>query len=241
MQPALKSVPDSNPESNNQVADAVKAIKKMSGDKQITADQERIATYALSKNSEFALLANRILNQSADPESIRLLNPKEFKAIAEILGMTEEDAQLAIEASHKSGPAGLTDNSKEEDLWLLLASLSSQNSDTLADRLMNFAKSITGMREMAKMQQEELKTIAVKYKQKIIDTIVPVAHTENGIPIYKDQLGFFAAYRQGFKAAMVDSGSRRMVGTTPDTSLDEQGLKVDKKLSEQFGIRMSRY
>jgi hypothetical protein len=195
------------------------------------------------KDPKFALLVNRIFNQGADPESIRLLEPEAFKKVAEILGLSEKDAIETIAVAHRSGPAGLTDNSKEEALWLLLASISdSENDNTpVSERIKFFSDALSSLRGMSEMEFEDLIKLSKNYKEEIIEKVQPVSYTANGVPIYKDQLGFFVAYRQGLKAAMVDSGSRRMVGTTPDTSLEEQGLTVDKQLSPQFGIRMSRY
>ena len=212
-------------------------ITMLSEEHLITRDQERIASEAM-KSETFALLSNRIMNQGSDPESIRLIEVEAFRKVAEKLGLNEKQAIDAIQIAHKFGPAALKDKSSEEELWLLTASISADESDKkeLSDRLKQFVYAIDEIRGMSEKSTDELKNIANEYRNYILSTITPIGKTESGIPIYNDDLGFFSAYRSGHKAAIVDAGDYSAVGTTPDTTLEKEGISVDKKLSDQFGL-----
>ncbi len=223
------------------VSDIVESVEQLSTDKQITRDQERIVT-AVLQDPEQAMLINRLVNQGSDPESLRKVNPDAFKRIADTIGLSEEEAVKVIQKAHHLGPAVLEDGGRDEILWLLIASISADESAkrNLADRLVQFGQAIERMNQMADKTDEDLRAQALNYKTEILEKIKPISHTPNGVPIYNKDLGFFAAYRSGIQAAIVQANDGYdAVGTTPDTTLAEQGLSIEKEISPHFGLNFT--
>jgi hypothetical protein len=233
--------PQNIPETPAPVASLSESIKALANDRKITRDQERISSSVL-ENPEYALLANRVMNQGADPESLRLIDPASFKALGEKLGLDEAVSIQAIQTAHGKGPAALADGSKEEALWLILASLSLDESSgtPMAERLIHFGDSLRQLKALSQKDADELMEIAKVFRAQVIEENQPIGKTAEGIPIYKGDFGFFSAYRSKFKAAIVQAEGYDAVGTTPDTTLEEQNLSVDKKLSPQFGLRFKK-
>jgi hypothetical protein len=59
---------------------------------------------------------------------------------------------------------------------------------------------------------------------------------ERGFPHTDVDHGFYVAYKQGHKVCAVKQGGLTFWGTVSETSLEEQGIVVDKVLSPTFGI-----
>jgi hypothetical protein len=232
------NIPDKNTDSLSASQEIAVKITKLSESRQITRDQERISVEALN-NPEFALLTNRVMNQGSDPESIRLTDTASFKKVCEKLELSEQEGIDAIQKAHRLGPAALEDGSRGEALWLLTASISVDETQKISfsERLLQFADALRQLKEMAETDLPKLLEQAKNYKDKVLKETSPIGRTPEGIPIYDKDLGFFAAYRSGIKAAIVQAKGYDAVGTTPDTSLAEQGLTVDKQLSPNFGLR----
>jgi hypothetical protein len=212
-------------------------FSRLSQDKLITRDQERVGK-EIATDPNLALITNRLMNQGSDPESLRLIDPESFNLIAEKLGLTSEQAAGAITTAHTKGPASLENESAEENLWLLLASISEEHEGTgsIKERLEQFHGALTDLETFAEFDKEDLETEAGEFKESLLKEIKPIRE-EDGIPVYEEDIGFFVAYRKGCKAAMVEQPEITFVGTTPDTTLEEQGLKVDKQLTPHFGLR----
>lgn len=235
----MKNTPDETLQSP--VSGIIESLEQLSADKQISRDQERVVT-AVLQDPEQAMLANRLLNQGADPESLRKANPDAFRRIADTLGFSEEEGIEVIQKAHHLGPAALEDGGRDEILWLLFASISVDESAkrNLADRLVQFGQAIESMNQMADETDEDLRMQALNYKTDILEKIKPIGHTPNGVPIYNKDLGFFAAYRSGIQAAIVQADDGYdVVGTTPDTTLAEQGLSAEKEISPHFGLNFA--
>jgi hypothetical protein len=59
---------------------------------------------------------------------------------------------------------------------------------------------------------------------------------ERGFPHTDVDHGFYVAYKEGHKVCAVKQGGLTFWGTVPETSLEAQGIVVDKVLSPTFGI-----
>ena len=68
----------------------------------------------------------------------------------------------------------------------------------------------------------------------------PFTFDERGFPHGDQDHSFYVAYKTGYKVCCVTSPNGTVFwGTTPDTSLAEQGITVDKQISPQFGLNFS--
>ncbi len=59
----------------------------------------------------------------------------------------------------------------------------------------------------------------------------------DGLPVSEHDHAFWLGYKAGHKVVAVKAGTMHFIGTTPNTSLEEQGIAVDKNISPNFGIR----
>jgi len=226
-------------------------ITELSKSRKITRDQERIADGAL-ENQDFALLANRILNQGTDPELLRRTVPEAVYFVATQLGMTQEEADKAIETAHKMGPGSLPVDSKQEWLWLILAKHSvdeAEKPETPAAVLRSSARKIVALENYAdsKPTPEAVEADAREFRKLKLAETQPIGKapqqmkTKEGtladIPLYDHDLGFYAAYRSGSPiAAVKDKDGLVFYGSDGSLTLEEAGIKLDKPLSPYFGI-----
>lgn len=216
------------------------AIAELSKSKSITREQERIADASLA-DSSFALLANRSLNQGADPAWLSMVVPDAVNTVASHLGLTPEQADAAIKLAHSAGPGAFKQDSPEEFLWLVLAKHSIDEANKSAEPAKVLAASA---RKMVQLEQyvasnPSFETDARAFRQQIIEEVKQEGSAALGtdIPLYANDLGFYVAYRTGHHAAAVRSKDGLFFyGTDGSLTLEQSGIKVDKQLSPTFGI-----
>ncbi|MDO8581676.1 MAG: hypothetical protein Q7S16_02260 [bacterium] len=216
-------------------------IAELSKKRVITQDQERIGDAAL-KDKEFALIANRALNQGTDPELLRRTVPESVHAIAEQLGLSDEDANKAIEIAHSRGPGSLAKDSASEWLWLTLARFSTDEAGKAGlppeKVLAASARKIVAFEQYAGGSPSVEKD-ARGYRDELLEKTKPVGTAPLGtnVPLYTSDLGFYAAYRTGNSVAAVkDAKGLVFYGTDGSTTLKDAGIVVDKELAPGFGI-----
>lgn len=207
---------------------------------------------------------NRLLLQGADPLYLMETCPGAFEFLCNNLDLSEESGREAILLAHEQGPAvllceqggipvdpdeltfqaqwGLNEKWRREGLWLLLASFSDCTEEeynlemTMLRRIQRATYSAWKFQSLAGSCSPNLPWSALR----IIKTFAhrcPITLDERGIPHVTKDEGFYIAYRAGHKVCAYDTPSGLIFyGTVPSTSLDEQGIKVDKKISEQYGL-----
>jgi hypothetical protein len=214
----------------------------------ITRDQERIADGAL-QDPDFALLANRALNQGTDPELLLRTVPEAVMSVGGRLGLSREQATKAIQTAHRTGPGSLSKDSAEEWLWLILAKHSLDEAakpvrpeDVLAEsarKIVEFERYAFDYTSEPTIARRALMRDAKEFRDQIIQRTTPVgdAPQGSGIPLYDSDMGFYAAYRTGHPVAAVrDANGLVFYGTDGSVTLEAAGIKVDKLLSPTFGI-----
>ncbi|MBI4434916.1 hypothetical protein HY635_03850 [Candidatus Uhrbacteria bacterium] len=215
-------------------------VADLSKARRITRDQERIADTAL-QDPDFALLANRCLNQGTDPELLLRTVPESVHAIAQRLGLTPEQAEQAIQAAHRTGPGSLPKDSPAEWLWLALAEHSLDEATKPKEPERVLAASARKIVEFERYagSEPDVERDARAFRETILERTKPIddAPQGSGIPIYDSDLGFYAAYRTGHPVAAVRTPDGLVFyGTDGSVTLEAAGITVDKLLSPTFGI-----
>lgn len=215
-------------------------IAELAQTRQINRDQERIAVTAIG-DADFALLANRALQQGTDPELLRRTVPESVYTVAATLGLTPEQADNAITRAHRTGPGLLPIDSADEWLWLTLAKHSVDETNTPqepAQVLAESARRIVAFERYA-ASMPNVEGDARAYRETIIARTqsIGTAPLGSGVPLYENDLGFYVAYRTGSPVAAVRTPEGlTLYGTNGSTTLADAGITVDKQLSDTFGI-----
>lgn len=223
----------------------LKGITELSTNRVITRDQERIASTALW-DSDYALLANRALNQGADPELLRHTMTEAFEKIAERLGLEPEQAHQAIEKAHKMGPGSLAVDSAEEWLWLIMVkfSLDEANKPQKPKNVLAESARMMVAFENYSRGNSDFVAEAKDHRELIKSQVQPFDTAPKGtdIPLYANDYAFYVAYRSGKHAAAVRSKDGLIFyGTDSSVTLEELGIKVDKQLSPYFGLDFPKH
>lgn len=208
----------------------------------ITRDQERIADGAL-QDPDFALLANRALNQGTDPELLLRTVPDAVVSIAGRLGLSREQATKAIQTAHRTGPGSLPKDSAEEWLWLILAmhSVDEATKPKEPERVLFLtARKIMEFEDYSRDAVDpQVERDARAFREGILERTKPVADAPQGsqVPLYDSDLGFYAAYRTGHPVAAVKAPDGLVFyGTDGSVTLEAAGITVDRQLTPIFGI-----
>jgi len=142
-----------------------------------------------------------------------------------------------------------------EALWLVLASVSDtteegyQKDTSILVRMQRAMRAGTNLEANLKTYHMALLSGAAgsrpEFRSALTDAFLAaekfIATTvftpdANGIPVTDVDAGFYVGYKRGFKVMGVRAGDKVFYGTTPDTTLDAQGVKVDEKVSESYGF-----
>jgi len=202
---------------------------------------------------------NRVLVQGPDPLLLALICPDEFKEICASLNLTEASGMEAIQSAHWRGPGILLEGQglpldfkgpfedisgawRREALWLFLASMSDCTEE-------GYGSGITLVERMRRITRSTNRLSRLAYGRTLGDimfnalTAMRAFHTStlmmpdaNGVPVTNVDHGFYIGYKAGYKVVGVKAGNNTFYGTTPDTTLAEQGVKVDVNISESYGF-----
>jgi hypothetical protein len=202
---------------------------------------------------------NRALIQGPDPLYLTEVCPTEFEELCLALGLSAEDGRKAIESAHWTGPGCLllgtglpvdcTDFSdipkewRQEALWLVLASMSDcteegyQAKITLVQRFQRQARAISNLSRFA-YGRRSLGDVMFKAigALRVFNKATVFTFDERGFPHTDRDEGFYIGYKAGHKVVGVKAGNNIFYGTTPDTTLAEQGVVVDVNISPSYGF-----
>lgn len=197
----------------------------------------------------------RMFRFGADPLFLMEAAPGAFTDLCRILELPEEKGKEAIEKAHWMGPAtllgggagwdgdyeaDLTEQEKCEVLWLFLA----DNSDCVED---GYGEDVTLLERICRAfhAAETVNPAGLSKKGILQDASEALAKFKNTTEFTFDDAGhphsdqdhsFYVAYKTGYKVCCVHTPTMDFWGTTDATTLEEQGVKVDKPLSPHFGI-----
>lgn len=208
---------------------------------------------------DFTIL-NRALIQGPDPLFLMETCPAQFLRLCQELELDDASGRDAIEKAHWQGPGVLLEGQglalgdwntddlsrfslakKREMLWLVLASISDCTEDgygpqvTILERFQRAMKAATALDAIVVNDVEHASAPAYRALEKFLAT-TKLTFDERGFPHTDVDHGFYVAYKLGHKVCAVKSGPLTFWGTTPDTTLAEQGVVVDTLLSPSFGF-----
>lgn len=203
----------------------------------------------------------RLWVQGPDPLFLMETCPRLFKDLCRNLGISEANGREGIEAAHWQGPgvllAGTGLNLKDpantphdledsvrlsqEALWILLARASSCTEEGYDETMPEREKIAIGQTaaiELYKLSIWDRRELWKTVKSELAKLTATIEFTldERGFPHTDKDHGFYLAYKLGFSVAAVKAGPHTFWGTTPETTLEEQGIVVDKIISPSFGI-----
>lgn len=208
---------------------------------------------------------NRLFLQGPDPLYLMETCPVAFAFLCGRLGLTEENGREAILSAHERGPAVLLDDSggipldpsvadfhyswhdreewRREGLWLLLASFSDcteesyKPSMTFLDRIVRATAASTKFEQYTSDWRNNQSWWDAHAKLDAFYKGTEITFDDRGFPNVTRDEGFYIAYKMGHKVCVYSTPKGlRFYGTVPSTSLDEQAITVDKKISPQYGI-----
>lgn len=206
------------------------------------------------------ILLNRLFTQGPDPLYLMDTCPAEFTRLCELVGLSFEEGREGIEEAHWFGPGcllgadgGLSSDTtshafselpkawRKEILWLLLASVSDCTEEgyseevSIGDRIRKATRAALNLAALIKRSPSALLGSALATYAEF-DKDTPVTMDEQGFPHSEGDHAFYVLYKRGFKCVAVETPSLTFWGTTPDTTLEEQGVTVNKSISPHFGL-----
>lgn len=211
-------------------------------------------------------ILNRAFLQGPDPLFLMETCPREFSALCGLLKLDVAEGCDAIERAHWQGPGVLLDADggitlggnytdprfettpwKREALWLVLASVSDTTEEdykkdiTFAERMQRAMGAGIQLARKCRRIADGYGPVSLHAHMSLANFDRTTVFTEvGGVPITDVDHGFYIAYKKGHQVAGVRHGDKTFYGTIPGTTLDEQGIKVDVKVSESYGfVRVS--
>ena len=161
-------------------------------------------------------------------------------------GLPNDAALLSERMTDWHGGATLFDGLPEpwrlEMLWLLLAHVSDcveegySEDTTLTRRIYIATRAAVVLAEFVRRTNAEDAVTTARHTMSEFERTAKVWTDEAGHPHTDAGHGFYILYKQGHKCVAVHTPTCVFWGTTPDTSLAEQGVEVDEEISPQFGI-----
>lgn len=212
-----------------------------------------------------SMVLNRLFLQGPDPFYLMEACPKAFANLCQLLYLTAEDGRRAILSAHEQGPAILLDDRggipldpsvadfhyfwqdreewRREGLWLLLASFSDCTEEeyrpslTMLERIQRATAASTKLEDYVVWNHNHQHNWDAHAKLAEFHKGTEITLDERGFPHVTKDEGFYIAYKAGHKVCVYDTPKGlKFYGTVPSTTLDAEGIVVDKKISEQYGI-----
>jgi hypothetical protein len=137
---------------------------------------------------------------------------------------------------------------RREALWLILAGQSDCTEEGYADEasmVERIRRQATSIANLARFVENgplgiaalDLNLVcAIESMEGFIDSTEFTPDPRFGKPMATADHGFYVGYKQGMACVAVQSGDLAFYGTVPGTTLEAEGVTVDKVLSPQFGI-----
>lgn len=217
---------------NESVTKIVALIEEARRNEEIGNDQARAASVALTLEGHDALLACRLIAQGSDPASLDYLDTGEVNP--------------KIMDAHRNGPGIYEIGDPDLIDYLALCALSadeSQGTGSVRDRFWGFLRSVQRLAhddtEFLEAAMTELSRRELEKIQNLPYSVATVAG--RSMRVYQSDLGFAAAAWAGESCAAVLGTYNGVpyisIGAPPyQPTLEEQGVKVEKAISERFGI-----
>ena len=218
----------------------------------------------MGKTDDASMLVRAFL-QGADPLFIGLMVPDSIDILEEILlenAETDVEVMDGIRKAHAMGPAALLSGSGwdgdpktydpdlhgQEVAWLILASFSRTHEGGFGRDWGLTARLRDGFTQCALFEQWLGRTRdqdhdldldeALDYAAGCLDGYLRQVEFEDvdGIPTTTHDIGFYIGYKKGYSCVAVKAQGMTFYGTPPSTTLEAQGVTVDKAISPSFGI-----
>jgi len=157
------------------------------------------------------------------------------------LGMPLDRDAVLLKVREMESLAVLPLGWRQEILWLLMAQCSDcteegyKEKTTLLERIQRATTAGGRLQDLTKLGMEEVCIQAFRTLGDFIDK-TPVETDDAGHPHTNVDHGFYVLYKRGHECVAVHTEKDIFWGTIPSTSLEEQGVQVDKLVSPQFGI-----
>jgi hypothetical protein len=205
---------------------------------------------------------NRLFEQGPDPLYLMETCPESFTRLCKNLRVEESVAREGIEKAHWQGPGALlvgtgvpfnaqfegligtehqVNGFLQECVWILMASASDCTEHgydaTMPERqkIAIAQKAAVKFYETSQWDRKQL-LILIAAELKKMREAVTFEFDRNGRPHTTHDHGFYLGYKMGYIAVAVRSGPMTFWGSNGCDTLDGMGIKVDKKISEYFGI-----
>ena len=202
---------------------------------------------------------NRALIQGPDPLFLMTALPETFGIVCGTFGLTPEEGREAIDSAHWRGPGILLDGKGwegrmpgvqiptgelppkahcREALWLFLAGCSDctesgyTGETTLVERIQRQAKAIAQFDRSTRFESPWASADKARFEFLSMELTLD----DSGVPHGDSDECFYVGYKQGYKMVAQDAPGMTFYGTTPDTTLAEQGITPNKEISPSFGI-----
>ena len=200
-----------------------------------------------------ATLLNRLFIQGADPLFLMEAAAGTFEKLCFELQLDPAKGRDAIEKAHWMGPATLLDGKgwdglttdltemhKCEIVWLHLANMSDCVEDGYGEQVSfkeRITRAFTCVEAMASvnLDRADILVDAALALEDFRDTANFTLDDKN-FPHSDQDHAFYVAYKTGHKVCCVHTPTMDFWGTTDATTLEEQGITVDKPISPHFGI-----
>lgn len=211
-----------------------------------------------------ATMLSRMFLQGADPLFITKMAQNGIRLLAKFVGLTPREVNIWCEDAHKLGP-GIFESGEEmgwngepahyephhaaEVAWLVLASFSADNEHGYTDqsaeeRMVRAFRYVLAFNSWADSveRMEDPKEGVLEFAAHKLAEFREATHFEwdqndpDSVPTTNVDCGFYIGYKEGFSCVAVKAPGLTFYGTTDSHTLEEQGVKVDKQITPQFGI-----
>lgn len=218
----------------------------------------------MGKTDDASMLVRAYL-QGADPLFIGLMVPDSVDLLeAVLLENADSDVEVmpGIRKAHAMGPAALLtgagwdgtvegydpDLHGQEVAWLILASFSRPHEGGFGHDWSLTARLRDGFTQCRLFEEWLGRSRDMDYDLDLDEALLYAASClegyrrrlqyefVNGIPTTDHDIGFYLGYKKGYPCVAVESKGMTFYGTPPSTTLEEQGVKVDKAITPHFGL-----
>ena len=214
----------------------------------------------MGKTDDASMLV-RLFLQGADPLLIGLMYPVAVEALEDLLETS--GVMEGVRKAHSLGPASLLDGTGwdgnpdtydaerhgPEVAWIILAEHSRDTEGgfpadwSLTARMADAFKHVTEFEAWLGITRDRTDpeldlsealewagdALALHMEHTVFEDV-------DGIPTTDRDIGFYVGYKQGFPCVAVKAPGMTFYGTPPSTTLEAQGVTVDKAITPHFGI-----
>lgn len=211
-----------------------------------------------------ATMLSRMFLQGVDPLFITKVAQNGIRLLAKFMGFTPHEVMVAVEEAHRMGP-GIFESGEEpgwngepahyephhaaEVAWLVLAAFSHDNEhgyteESAEERMVLAFRHVLAFNSWADSVERtgDPKEAVLEFAAHKLAGFREATHFEwdrddpDSVPTTDMDCGFYIGYKEGLSCVAVKAPGMTFYGTAPKHTLEEQGVKVDKQITPQFGI-----